>query len=80
MLASPNRDRDDVLVAEGVVVAVHKSDLYRVEVRAGESTRTVLAKRSGKAYRAGVVIVLGDRVRLEISAYDPGRGRIVWRA
>ena len=61
-------------VIEGVVVEVMPSALYRVRV--GE-TRSVTAHVADRMDRNFIRILVGDRVRVEISAADVGRGRIV---
>jgi translation initiation factor IF-1 len=51
--------------------------MFRVETDAGLE---VLARASGKMRRGRYIRILpGDRVDVEVSAYDPSRGRIVWR-
>jgi translation initiation factor IF-1 len=44
-----------------------------------ENGSEILAYLSGKMRRYYIRILLGDRVRLEISPYDLSRGRIVYR-
>lgn len=39
----------------------------------------VLCTLSGKIRTNSVRILLGDRVKVEVSEYDPSRGRIVYR-
>ncbi len=50
--------------------------LFRVELDSGLS---VLAHLAGKMRKYRIRIVLGDRVRVAVSPYDPSRGRIVYR-
>lgn len=40
---------------------------------------TVLCTLSGKIRQAAIKILLGDRVKIEASPYDPKMGRIVYR-
>ncbi len=49
---------------------------FRVEIEGG---RVILAHVSGKMRKNFIRIVPGDRVVVEITPYDPNRGRIVWR-
>ncbi|MDQ3499481.1 MAG: translation initiation factor IF-1, partial [Actinomycetota bacterium] len=49
---------------------------FRVEIDGGLE---VLAHVSGKMRMRYIRILPGDRVDVELSAYDPTRGRIVWR-
>lgn len=69
--------KEQKIEVEGIVRDVLPNSTYRVEV---ERTRhLVLAYASGKMKEAFIRIFAGDRVKLELSPYDPTRGRIVWR-
>ena len=61
---------------EGVVEEKLPQGLYRVRVSDGQ---TVLATLTTEAQRVTVRILPGDRVKLEMSALDPSRGRITMR-
>ena len=50
--------------------------MFRVELA---NKHVVLAHVSGKMRMHFIKILPGDRVTLEISAYDPTKGRIVYR-
>ena len=58
---------------EGVVVAQLPSALYRVDVNG----REVTAHLSGDPRRNFIRVLVGDRIRLELSPRDVTRGRIV---
>ena len=60
---------------EGVVVSQLPSALYRVDVNG----REVTAHLSGDPRRNFIRVLVGDRVRLQLSPVDRGRGRIVER-
>jgi translation initiation factor IF-1 len=60
----------------GRVIETLPNALYRVELDGGHR---VLAHTAGKARIQAVRILPGDRVQIEISATDPGRGRILQR-
>jgi translation initiation factor IF-1 len=66
--------RDMPLV--GRVIEPLPNALYRVELEDGHR---VLAHPAGKARLQAVRILPGDRVSVELSAGDPGRGRILQR-
>ena len=59
---------------EGVVTETLPSRLYRVRLENGS---TVMAHIADRMDRNFVRILVGDRVRLELSPTDVGRGRIV---
>ena len=61
---------------EGTVKEVLPGGMYRVELDGGP---VVLAYVCGKMRKHYIRIVLGDRVRVAFSPYDPSRGRIVYR-
>jgi translation initiation factor IF-1 len=69
---SSDRDR---LEFEGIVVDANMGQ-FKVQVT---DTYTVLCSLSGKIRINSVRILLGDKVKIEVSEYDPGRGRIVYR-
>lgn len=60
----------------GRVIEPLPNALYRVELEDGHR---VLAHPAGKARLQAVRILPGDRVSVELSAGDPGRGRILQR-
>lgn len=68
--------RDDAIEFEGTVNEVLAGGMFRVEVGEGH---VVLAHLSGKMRKFRIRIVLGDRVTVAVSPYDPTRGRITYR-
>jgi translation initiation factor IF-1 len=60
----------------GTVVEALKGTKFRVELENGHE---VIAYLSGKMRRYYIRILLGDRVKVELSPYDLDRGRIVYR-
>jgi len=71
-----SRTRKEVIEAEGTVVEALPNAVFRVELDSGHR---VLAHISGKIRMHYIRILLGDRVRVELSPYDLTRGRIVYR-
>jgi len=61
---------------EGTIIEALPNTQFRVELDNGHE---VLAYISGKMRRFYIRILLGDRVRVELSPYDLTRGRIVYR-
>ena len=72
--ARPMTRADEPLV--GRVIEPLPDALYRVELADGHK---VLCHPAGKARLQAVRILPGDRVQVELSTADPGRGRIVQR-
>ncbi|MBN1399362.1 MAG: translation initiation factor IF-1 [Anaerolineae bacterium] len=64
------------ITVEGTVIEALPNTQFRVELDNGH---VVLAYISGKMRKYYIRILLGDRVRVELSPYDLTRGRIVYR-
>lgn len=64
------------ITVEGTIIEALPGTQFRVELDNGHE---VLAYLSGKMRKYYIRILLGDRVRVEISPYDLTRGRIVYR-
>jgi len=67
---------DDKLVVEGTVIEALPGTQFRVRLENGHE---VLAYLSGKMRKFYIRILLGDRVKVEMSPYDLTRGRITFR-
>ena len=61
---------------EGQVVESYRSGMHRIALDNGHET---LGYTSGRMRRYRIRINPGDRVKVEVSAYDLTRGRIVFR-
>ena len=61
---------------DGRVTECLRSATFRVELPNGHE---VLAHLGGKLRRNYIRVELGDEVQIELSPYDLGRGRIVYR-
>ena len=61
---------------EGTIVEALPNAMFRVELEGGHR---VLAHVSGKMRKFFIRILPGDRVKVELSAYDLTRGRITYR-
>lgn len=68
--------KDDKIEVEGTVVEALPNTQFMVELENGHQ---ILAYLSGKMRKYYIRILLGDRVKVEMSMYDPNRGRIVYR-
>lgn len=70
--------QEDYVRVQGTVIEALPRAMFRVELDQGGLE--VLARAAGKMRRGRKIrIIPGDKVDLELSAYDPTRGRIVWR-
>jgi translation initiation factor IF-1 len=61
---------------EGTVIEALPGTMFRVKLDDGHA---VLAYLSGKMRKFYIRILLGDRVRVELTPYDLGKGRITYR-
>jgi translation initiation factor IF-1 len=67
---------EDKIEAEGVVIEALPNAMFKVQLENGHEVLAYLAGRMKKYY---IRVLLGDRVRVELSPYDLTRGRIVYR-
>jgi translation initiation factor IF-1 len=67
---------EDKIQVEGTIVEALPGTQFRVRLENGHE---VLAYLSGRMRKYYIRILLGDRVRVEMSPYDLTRGRIVYR-
>jgi translation initiation factor IF-1 len=68
--------QEDKVEVEGTVIEALPNTQFMVELENGHK---VLAYLSGKMRKYYIRIALGDKVKLEMSMYDPSRGRIIYR-
>ena len=68
--------KEEKIEVEGSVVEALPSTQFRVKLDNGHN---VLAYLSGKMRKNYIRILLGDRVRVELSPYDLTRGPITYR-
>ena len=61
---------------DGTVIETLPNTMFKVEL---ENGHVLLCNISGKMRRHYIRILLGDRVRVEISPYDLTKGRISFR-
>jgi len=68
--------KEEKIEMEGLIVEALPGTMFRVSL---SSSHTVLAYLSGKMRKNYIRILLGDRVKEELSPYDLTRGRITYR-
>ena len=64
------------IITEGKIVSVLPGTMFRVEVA---NRHLVLAHLSGKMRKRFIRLMIGDRVKLEMSPYDLEKASIVYR-
>jgi translation initiation factor IF-1 len=68
--------KEEKIEVEGTVIELLPNTQFKVELDNGHH---VLAYLSGRMRKYYIRILLGDRVRVEMTAYDLDRGRITYR-
>ena len=68
--------RDDLIEVEGTITDVHPGGLFTVKLDQGPD---IQARVGGKMRQHFIRIVLGDRVKVGVSPYDPTHGIITYR-
>ncbi|MFG0335261.1 Translation initiation factor IF-1 [Maioricimonas rarisocia] len=68
--------KEEAIPMEGTVTEALANTQFRVELDNGHM---ILAHVAGKMRKNFIRIVPGDRVKVEVSPYDLGRGRITYR-
>ncbi len=68
--------RGDFIEVKGTVVEPLPNAMFRVELETG---KVILAHISGRMRMHYIRILPGDKVTVQISKYDPTKGRIIYR-
>ena len=69
-------DPEGAVEVEGTIVQVLAGTMFKVEL---DNKHVVLAHISGKMRKRFIKLVIGDRVRMEMSPYDTTKARITFR-
>ena len=68
--------KKDLIKQDGVIEEALSNAMFRVRL---ENDHQIVATISGKMRMNYIRILPGDKVSVEISAYDLSRGRIIYR-
>lgn len=71
------REKEDMIEFEGVIEDVLPNATFRVRVN---EKYLVTAMINGKMRKNRIRVLLGDRVKIEVSIYDLSKGRITYRS
>ena len=74
--SAPDQGEEKSVEVEGTISAVLAGTMFRVKLPSGHE---VLAHISGKMRKRFIRLVVGDRVKMEMSPYDVSKARIVYR-
>ena len=67
---------EKVIELEGTIMTVLPGTMFRVALA---NDHLVLAHISGRMRKRFIRLTVGDRVKMEMSAYDTAKARIVYR-
>lgn len=71
---------EDTIEIMGTVLEPLPNATFKVELEGeGEEKRVITAHLSGKMRMNYIKILPGDKVTVELSIYDPSKGRITYR-
>lgn len=68
--------KDDLVQIDGKVVDALSGGIYKVEL---DNKVVISAKLCGKMRRFNIRVVVGDKVSVGVSPYDPTHGLIMFR-
>ena len=68
--------KEEKIAVEGTIIEALPNTMFKVKLDNGHQ---VLGYLSGKMRRYYIRILLGDRVKVEMSPYDLTKGRITYR-
>ncbi len=68
--------KEEKITVEGTIIEALPNTMFKVRLDNGHE---VLGYLSGKMRRYYIRILLGDRVKVELSPYDLNKGRITFR-
>ncbi len=69
-------DKEEKITVEGTIIEALQGLQFRVQLDTGH---VILAYMAGRMRRNYIRILVGDRVKVELSPYDLNRGRILYR-
>jgi len=76
MIERKEMQKEEKIEVMGIIKEVLPSAMFRVQLENGHS---VLARISGKMRMNYIRLIIGDKVKVELSPYDLTRGRITYR-
>tara|TARA_Y100000590_G_scaffold461308_1_gene622596 strand:- start:935 stop:1153 length:219 start_codon:yes stop_codon:yes gene_type:complete len=68
--------KEDSIEFQGVVVELLPNAMFKVKL---ENNHEILAHSSGKMRKNRIRVLAGDKVTVQMTAYDLTKGRIIFR-
>jgi translation initiation factor IF-1 len=69
--------KDDLIELTGSIEEVLPGSMFRVKI--DNMNNVIICYTSGKLKKHKIKIIQGDRVKVEVSAYDLTKGRVTYR-
>lgn len=69
--------KDDLIQLEGKIIDAQAGGVYKVQLDA--NNKIITARLCGKMRKFNIRVVVGDRVTVGVSPYDPTHGLIMYR-
>jgi len=68
--------KEGIIEVEGKIIEVLPNQMFNVELT---NKHKIVCYTGGKMRKNRIRIVAGDKVQVEMSPYDMGKGRIIYR-
>lgn len=75
-------EKQDMFEVEGEILESLPNMMFRVSVTSGPEDmigKTILCLLSGKMRMFKIRVMIGDKIKADVSKYDPTKGRITFR-
>lgn len=75
-------EKQDMFEVEGEILESLPNMMFRVNVTSGPEDmigKTILCLLSGKMRMFKIRVMIGDKIKADVSKYDPTKGRITFR-
>ena len=75
-------DKVDIFEIEGEILESLPNMTFRVTVTTGPENmigKTILCTLAGKMRMFKIRVLIGDKIKADVSKYDPSKGRITFR-
>lgn len=75
-------EKQDMFEVEGEILESLPNMMFRVNVTTGPEDmvgKTILCLLSGKMRMFKIRVMIGDKIKADVSKYDPSKGRITFR-
>ena len=68
--------KDAIIELDGICLEVLPNQMYKVEL---ENGHMVIAYAAGRMKKNKIRVLMGDKVKIEMSPYDLSKGRVTFR-